>query len=57
MKFRTIFLSLLAAAAVLTGCQRERENLGIPSIAFGQQSLTFDKDGGVANINVTVSRD
>ncbi|MBR1872157.1 MAG: BACON domain-containing protein [Bacteroidales bacterium] len=57
MKFRNIFVSLLAAAAALVSCSRETESLGLPSIRFGQESLTFTKDGGTAKINVTVSRD
>ena len=57
MKFRTFFISLLAVLAALTACQQERGNYGIPSIKFGQESLTFTQDGGAAKINVTVTRD
>ena len=57
MKFRTLIVSLLAAAALLCGCQRETESLGIPSIRFTQESLTFGTQGGDAFIVVTISRD
>ncbi|MBR6245939.1 MAG: BACON domain-containing protein, partial [Bacteroidales bacterium] len=57
MKFRTLIVSLLAAAALLCGCQRETESLGIPSIRFTQESLTFGAQGGDAFIVVTISRD
>ena len=56
MKLRTFFISLLALVTVVS-CQNERENLGIPSISFGLQSLTFDPEGGDAEIIVTISRD
>lgn len=57
MKIRNLFLSVLATAAVLVGCEEKGGDFGAPSIKIKPAELTFEQVGQTNTVSVTSSRD
>ena len=54
MKIQNLFLTLIAAAAIVVGCNpKEEEQPSLPVLNVGQTEISFEQGGGtVASIDV-----
>ena len=58
MKFRHLFVSLLAVAGLLaTSCQDKEKDLGLPEIKISQNELSLDQGVGATDLTVYATRD
>lgn len=57
MKAKRILISILMAAAVITGCKPQEENLGAPDIRLSTNELSFDQAAGSKDMTVTATRE
>ena len=57
MKFRHLFLSLLAGVALFAGCQDDELDLGLPEIKISQKELALDSNVGSTVLSVYSTRD
>lgn len=57
MKIQNLFLTLIAAAAIVVGCNpKEEEQPSLPVLTVGQTEISFEQGGGTASVTVTSNR-
>ena len=57
MKIQNLFLTLIAAAAIVVGCNpKEEEQPSLPVLNVGQTEISFEQGGGTASVTVTSNR-
>jgi hypothetical protein len=57
MKIQNLFLTLIAAAAIMVGCNpKEEEQPSLPVLTVGQTEVSFEQGGGTASVTVTSNR-
>ena len=57
MKIQNLFLTLIAAAAFVVGCNpKEEEQPSLPVLTVGQTEISFEQGGGTASVTVTSNR-
>ncbi|MBR7004430.1 MAG: BACON domain-containing protein, partial [Bacteroidales bacterium] len=57
MKIQNLFLTLIATAAIVVGCNpKEEEQPSLPVLTVGQTEVSFEQGGGTASVTVTSNR-
>ena len=56
MKFKSIFLTALAAVAVFASCQKPEEPVGAPEISLDPATLTIEEAGATETVALTATR-
>lgn len=58
MKFRNLLLAVAGfAGLMLSSCKKDQPNTGAPSISVDPVELTFEKESGSQDVNLTATRD
>lgn len=57
MKIRNFIVSMMAVAAVFTGCENETDFLGLPSLKLNEKELAFEQTESSAPVSFTATRD
>lgn len=57
MKLKALFMSMLAVAALATGCKDDKEDFGEASLTISPATAEISRDGGVVSVTLNATRD